>query len=189
MKTVLKRKTWLYLCLIVIVPIQVLFAKPTGWIDLGVAKVSFDLPKSWKKFEKVMGLPLLFTSPQVKGARITVSVTPSDVKDFGFKDTDFSKNEFTFKEDALRWLATKEGKVREFFPYKKEEWSSDTIAHIYGWKYDLGGTTFIERSMYVLCQKQVFHIKTMYKEQFNAKDQPKIDKFLKSFKCQPGANL
>jgi len=189
LKTVLKRKTWLFLCLIVIVPIQLLFAKPTGWIDLGRAKVSFELPKKWKTFEKVMGFPLVITSPRIKGARITISVTPSDVRNFGFKDSDFSKNQNTFQEDALRWIGTKKGKVKEFFPYKKEEWSKSAIAHVYGWKYDLGETTYIERSMYVLCKKQVFHIKTMYKERFNAKDQPKIDKLLKSFRCEPGVKL
>ena len=136
-----------------------------------------------------MGFPLLITSPRVKGARITISVTPSDVKDFGLKDTDFSSNENTFKEDALRWLGSKSGKMREFYPYKKEKWSKDTVAHVYGWSYDLGGTTFVERSMYVLCQKQVFHIKTMYKEKYNAKDLPKINNLLKSFECQPGAKL
>ncbi len=189
MKTVLKRKTWLFLCLIVIVPIQVLVAKPTGWIDLGRAKVSFDLPKSWKTFEKVMGLRLLIASPMKNGTRITVSITPSDIKDFGFKDTDFSRNENAYKEDAIKWLSSKKGEAKEFFPYKKEEWSKETVAHVFGWKYDLGGITFVENSMYVLCNKQLFHIKSMYKEDFDKKDAPKIKQMLKTFRCQPGANL
>lgn len=175
--------------IIIIIPLSHVFANSSGWIDLGRAKVSLEVPKKWKTFEKVMGFPLLVTSPMKNGTRVTVSITPSDIKNFGFKDSDFSKNENNYKEDALRWLGTRHGEAKEFYPYKKEEWSKSTIAHVFGWRYDLGGIIFVEKSMYVLCKKQLFHIKAMYKEKWNKKDAPTINEMLKSFKCEPGANI
>lgn len=164
-------------------------AKANSWIELKRARVSIDKPQNWKTFKDLLGFPLVVTSPKKKNSgRIVIGITPSDIKDYPFvkeSDPDSFKNNYqTYRSDAIKWMSNKSGKIKEFFPYKKEKWKNTGDVHHYGFRYDLGDLTFVEHSYYLLCQGQLFHIKALYREKEFKKDEPKIRKVLNSFNCQ-----
>ena len=164
------------------------YASTDSWIELERARVSFDKPHEWKTFKKLLGFPLVLTSPQKNKARIVIGITPSDIKDYPFvknnEPNSFQDNAKTYKNDAKKWMSNKSGMIKEFFPYKKEKWKNTGDVHHYGFRYNLGEIAFVEHSYYLLCQKQLFHIKTLYRENEFKKDEGKIKNVLNSFNCQ-----
>ena len=155
-----------------------------SWIDLKRAKVSFDKPQNWKSFKNLLGFPLVLVGPMKKGARITMGVTPSDIKDYPYKKNGFKNSAKTYKNDAKKWISTKDGSIKEFFPYKKVTWKNTGNVHSYGFRYNLGEIAFVEHSYYLHCQGQLFHIKTLYREKLFKHDEKKINTVLDSFNCQ-----
>lgn len=165
-------------------------ALANSWIELKRARVSVDKPQSWKVFKDLLGFPLVVTSPKKKSSgRIVIGITPSDIKDYPFvkngSPNSFKDNEKTYKEDAKKWMSNKSGHIKEFFPYKKEKWQYTGDVHHYGFRYQLGEIAFVENSYYLLCQGQLFHIKTLYREKEFKKDESKIKNILNSFNCEP----
>ena len=88
------------------------------------------------------------------------------------------------KKDAKKWISTKDGSIKEFFPYKKVTWKNTGNVHSYGFRYNLGEIAFVEHSYYLHCQGQLFHIKTLYREKLFKHDEKKINTVLDSFNCQ-----
>jgi hypothetical protein len=155
-----------------------------SWIELERAHVSLNKPENWKTFKNLLGFPLVLVGPMKKGARITVGVTPSDIKDYPYKKNGFKKSAKTYKSDAKKWISTKDGKIKEFFPYAKTNWKHTDNVHSYGFRYDLGKIAFVERSYYLHCHGQLFHIKTLYREKLFKKEESKINNVLDSFNCK-----
>jgi hypothetical protein len=178
-----KRIVALAICLLCNGIIQKTHASDS-WIELKRAHVSFERPENWKSFKDLLGFPLVLVGPMKKGARITVGITPSDIKDYPYKKDGFKNSLKTYKDDAKKWISTKQGNINEFFPYKKTSWKNTGDVHSYGFRYNLGKVAFVERSYYLHCQEQLFHIKTLYREKLFRGEEKRISSVLDSFNCK-----
>ncbi len=169
---------------ITFLPSSYTYAK-NNWIKLKKAHVHLERPSEWKVHKNFLGFPLLLLGPIVKKSRISIGITPTDIKDFSYKVNEFRDSKKTYQKNAEKWISNKEGKIHEFFSYKKEKWKHAENIHHYGFRYSLGPTSFIEHSYYAHCQGQLFLIKVLYREKIFKKSEPEISSILESFNCQP----
>jgi hypothetical protein len=146
-------------------------------------KVSFELPTDWQVVEKEVGVPLKMLGPLFEERRPVVQLVPIDLTDGQLSLGDKSKAEDSYKVSRLTWLQTFNGKSISFLPSKTYSANGKEVFQ-FGHLYSLNGANFEEKSYYIRCNGQTFHLKTLVQvehiEHWASVVQPIAD----SFKCQ-----
>ncbi|GAB4012470.1 MAG: hypothetical protein Fur0010_08380 [Bdellovibrio sp.] len=162
--------------------VEAVFAN--DWIFLNKAKVKFLLPKGWVAQKDLMGIPLVIYSPIKINGRVTISITPTGIDDINLDKKILSDNWKDYKNGRLNWLEKVNGVSQEIFPYRNEDWGQLKNIHHVGHRYYLGDVHYTEHSYYVECDKQIFHIKSLYRYEEFQKDEKSIESVIKTFQCE-----
>jgi tetratricopeptide (TPR) repeat protein len=157
-------------------------------VKLGIlytdAKVSFDVPTDWQDVQDMLGMPLMLTGPEAGDRRPVITVTPTSITDISFKNFSDSKDNQAYKLGREEFVEKYDGKVNSFFPHQTLKWPNASEVHRFGYNYTIGSVTFVENSYYVICDKQLFHIKTLLSQKHLDTYQDKVLKTVESFSCK-----
>ncbi|NBV50591.1 hypothetical protein EBR78_05150 [bacterium] len=146
-------------------------------------KFEIEVSNDWKVVKDLYGIPFTFLGPKNGPRRAVVLVTPTGTQDLEFNEQALSKNDRSYREGRERWLKSRSGKALRFFPYQKETWAPNLEAHHLGFEYQLGDQKFSENSYYVVCDKKIFHLKSLVPTELGVSEQQTTENTIKSFRC------
>jgi hypothetical protein len=174
---------------VVFVALMLVLSSPASaakgkWTKLKNADVYFKLPSKWKSVQDLLGLPLVLYSPMKDRSRITISVTPTGLKKKFLLPKDLADNQEDYRKGRRRYIKEIQGEITSFFPYETRKWANVERVHTIGFKYVLGGQTFVERTYYFTCKTQMFNMKSKYREEEFPEGKDTVKKIVESFNCR-----
>ncbi|MBC7429500.1 MAG: hypothetical protein H7336_12860 [Bacteriovorax sp.] len=148
-------------------------------------KVSFDVPSDWQTVNKDVGIPLKLLGPIYEDQRPVLLFVPVDLKNEKLVLDDKTKAEESYKLSRLAWLQQFNGKSITFLPLKTFTTDGKKIEiHQFGHLYIFNNVNLEEKSYYINCKKETFHIKTLIQVEHIEKWAPTMNKMIESFRCE-----
>lgn len=145
--------------------------------------IKLQVPTKWQDARDLYGVPLFLLGPEKDGSRPTLAVTPTGLAGLNFDEKGLEKTQDEYKKGREEWLKNNGGKSVSYLPYKAEKWGNVDVAHTIGFRYELDGQEYVEKSFYVFCKKKLYHMKslmTSLQEKAHAKS---MDETIRSFAC------
>lgn len=161
-----------------------LFVSASAWTKSFVidgSKFSLDVPKEWKESKDLFGMPLTLSGPMKEESRPVITVTPTEIKKVSFDLKNVDVVNADYKSQRLKWLQKHKGEFLTLTPYKKQV-QKKIESHSVGYSYRINETTFIEKSYYVVCNEQLFHLKYLMRET-QKELLNETEKIVESFRC------
>ena len=146
--------------------------------------ININIPKNWKSVSQLFGVELMFLGPLVKGNRPVVTISTSSFLGFSIDAEALKKNESSYKEDREKWLGKYNGKSLEYFKYEIKKIKNRNEIHGLGFRYLIEDKEYIERSYYLLCKKNIYHIKTLILSSDEVQYKKPLDEMITSFECK-----
>ena len=144
---------------------------------------SFDLPSTWREAKNLYGVPLSLLAPvQPNNSRAVILVTPTPLEKIRFGKEFVQSFDKNYQEGRLAWLKEEGGAARSFEASKLESWPGVKEVMSSGYEYQLGVKSFIERSFYIGCEADFYHVKVLVNEGNRSQLAESID-IVRSFKC------
>lgn len=181
-------KSMLLMLFAVIVPTAQAAVKTFSFED-GKDKDSIKLqvPAKWQDARDLYGVPLFLLGPEKDGSRPTLAVTPTGIADLAFDEKGLDKTQDQYKKGREEWLKNNGGKSVSYLPYKTEKWGNVDVAHSIGFRYELDGQEYVEKSFYVFCKKKLYHMKSLMTSQQEKAHAKSMEETIRSFACLDGS--
>jgi hypothetical protein len=146
--------------------------------------VSFSVPTNWQSINKEVGVPLKLIGPMHDGRRPVVMFVPIDLKEELVLENP-KKAEKSYRLSRLKWLQKFNGQSIKFLALKTfDTHHNDIKFHQFSHLYSLSDVNFEEKSYYIRCNKNTYHVKTLIQLEHSGKWGDLVDKIAKSFNCQ-----
>lgn len=145
--------------------------------------VTLTLPDEWQAVTKEIGVPVKLMGPKFEESRPVITVTPIDMKDEVITLDNTEEALASYKKSRLVWLQKFNGTALDFEPIKVFKAGNNNV-HQFGLSYSFNNENFSEKSLYVECQKKIFHIKTLIKLEHVKKWEDEVTKIVNSFQCK-----
>lgn len=126
-------------------------------------------------------MPLTLSGPMKEESRPVITVTPTEMKKVSFNLKDTNAVNADYKAERLKWLQKHKGEFLTLTPYEKQV-RQQNESHSIGYSYKINEITFIEKSFYVVCNEQLFHLKYLMRET-QKESLNDTEKIVESFKC------
>ncbi len=148
-------------------------------------KISFDLPTEWQVVNKEVGIPVKLIGPVYNERRPVILFVPIDLKEEKLILDDKDNALASYKIGRLAWLQTFNGKSISFLPISSYFTDNNRIeVHQFGHLYNFDNSNFEEKSFYVRCKNQTFHLKSLILVEHLAHWNSTIKKLTDSFRCE-----
>jgi hypothetical protein len=160
------------------------FAARGRGFDLKHGRVKMDVPAAWQDVTELFGIPLMFLGPEKAGGRPVITVVPTGIKNASLDAAEMKKAEEEYQEGRREWLKKYDGVALAFNSLTAEKIPGASEAQSVGYRYRIQDVEFIEKSYYVICNKQFYHLKTVLRgghEQAYAAD---VASAVRSFTCE-----
>jgi hypothetical protein len=152
-----------------------------------VAGTSFkmSLPSDWQRVVQTSKTNAIFVGDKdVDDRNPVILVSPMRLKGVQFSETVLNLNSSDYFLGRRRFVNEKRGTILVEESYKKENWAGITEAHSVGYQYRANGIDARERSYYISCSGNVFHVKLLeYKASGDKKFTAENDEIARSFTC------
>jgi len=152
---------------------------------LGKMHFSLEVPKDWKLSRNQFGLPFVLKGPQTKHGRPVIAVNKLYEGQTIFQHERL-EDISSYKEERQAWLKETGGTELTYLPYRFRKLSEDVSIHQLGYRFQLGGVDFAEKTYYIQCPGQVYHLKSLYPLLEMQKAEYNSERMVKSFKCYQG---
>ena len=124
-------------------------------------KLKIDLVGGFTLHKDFLGLPYVMMD-RGKGKKSSISLTPTGIGNMNLENGLLSGNYEQYKNGRKRWAEKRGHKKLDFIPFSSFENTSKARIVASGYKYERkDGTKNLERSFYVLCPKEAFHVKIL----------------------------
>ena len=139
---------------------------------------SIQLPEGWREVKDLYGIPVTLLGPSVAPKpRAVIQVIPTKLPPAKMNHTEAVAFGIKYAEGRKNWMKDQEGEIFEILPGKFE--GNRFVA---GVSYRLNQKNFIERTYYVNCPKEIFHLKIILN--FENRDQlSQSESIVRSFSC------
>lgn len=145
-------------------------------------KYSLDISENWKVSLDVLGVPVSFSGPVKNRRRPVIMFTPTNIKKMKFTKGQFKKDIAEYKSSRKLWIKKHNGKLRKFDEFSLQMENGSEF-HRVGFHYNISNNEFSEASYYVVCKKELFHLKYLVSNE-QTRFVPEIEKAIVSFKCE-----
>ncbi|MBL6990894.1 MAG: hypothetical protein ISR65_14005 [Bacteriovoracaceae bacterium] len=152
---------------------------------IGGDNIFLWVPNNWQTAKNLFGLPLSVLGPSKFGGRPIISITPTTITKIQLDPQDLKNDQSKYRQGRQKWLDKMKGKLIKYYPYKRVVWENMTSVDQIGFRYRLSKGEFVEFSYFAICNKELFHIKTLNRVKHEKVYRATIDKILKSISCIP----
>ena len=143
------------------------------------SRFSVDVPKNWREVKDLYGIPVTLLGPSVSPKpRAVVQIIPTPLPHGEMKKEDAKKFGEDYAEGRKRWLKEQGGELLELLPGSYQE--NRLMA---GVSYKLNQKRYLERTYYVNCPKQLYHLKIVLNFE-NLDSLKESEEIVRSFACQ-----
>ncbi len=124
-------------------------------------RLKIDLVRGFALHKDFLGLPYVMID-KGRGKKSSISLTPTGIGNMNFKNDLLASNYDQYKNGRKRWAEKRRYKKLEFIPFASFYNKSKAKIVASGYKYEKkNGTKNLERSFYILCTKETFHVKIL----------------------------
>lgn len=148
-------------------------------------EIEINVPWGWETAKNLFGVQLMIAGPMENERRPVVTIDSTHFS-YEFNSKDLMNDQGSYRMGRLNWIMKNSGKVIDFLPYKIETLEDGIKDHVIGYKYEMDGVQFVERSHYIPCKKVLFNIKVLLPLAQEEEYSSKINKMIKSFECVRG---
>jgi hypothetical protein len=152
--------------------------------DLDRGKVKIEVPSGWQTAEGLYGIPVALMGPEKDGKRPILNVTATGVNDISVNLKNMKKEQQAYKDGRGRWLASVGGKALEFYSYENPKWPNVSDVHATGYRYQLGGQEYVERTYFVVCNNSLYHFNSLATAAQSKEHASTFERSLRSFSCK-----
>ncbi len=146
--------------------------------------VSFKVLPNWHSKSEMFGVPLMLLGPKSgKVRRPVLTLVNTGVEQKLFSKFTSEDGEAAYIKGRKRWLSRYDGLFIKSLGYDKII-DRGMEFHIFGYTYKLGTEDLIERSYYVVCEQELYHLKTLFHAKTPNTLINELEKTLNSFNCQ-----
>lgn len=145
-------------------------------------KISIDVPTEWQTAKELFGLPLVALGPEENETRPAISFSFTGMTKKIMKVENFQQIFSDFKKEKEAWVGKYKGKLLKFEDMTPVTFSKDIHGHYIGAEFLIEDEHFAERSYYLYCKDEVYHVKWSIRNE-HRKHMKDIDKIIRSFKC------
>ncbi len=178
--------TWVLMATIAFIPAANAAVKTFKFEDDKKERVKIDVPAKWQDAQDLYGIPLVIAGPTQDGLRPSLAITPTGIAELQFDEKSLGKTQDEYKKGREAWLKNNGGKSIAYIPYQSEKWNGIEVAHTIGYRYEREGKKFVEKSYYVICNKKLYHMKSLMTDGQEKEIGKTMDKTIKSFACGEG---
>lgn len=146
-------------------------------------KISIDVPTEWETVKDLFGLPLAALGPEEKGTRPAMSFSYTGMTRKIMTPEKFQGLFKDFRKGKEKWVDKYKGKLLMFEEMTPVSFSKDIRGHFIGAEFVIDGAHFAERSYYLFCKDEVYHVKWSIREE-HRKHMKDIDQIMRSFACK-----
>jgi hypothetical protein len=155
----------------------------TTSFNLSRGYVELNVPENWQTTKDLFGMPLQILGPFENGSRPVIAITPTGIAVEKLDANKIAKEQKDYSAGRQKWLSKYGGKAIEFYPYKEEKWGNGTVVHSIGYRYQLAGNEFSERSYFAICSGKLYHLKTLLRKAHETAYGDAVNGIVKSFRC------
>jgi hypothetical protein len=181
----MKKPTFITSVFLLFLSSGILGAKNLSYKEFKVfgKKVYFELPSDWKTVNKEIGVPLKLLGPKYKGRRPVITMVPIDAEGRKVELKDPAKAIESYKKSRLSWLQKFNGNAIKFNPIKTYKVNEKEFNQ-FGYLYSFNGVNFEENSLYVWCDNNTYHLKTLVQVEHSQKWERLVKQITDSFQCK-----
>lgn len=142
------------------------------------------VPEKWQAAPGFYGNELALLGVFKNKRRPVIMVDRVKFDQYKFDENELSRSQKNFQQSRTEWVSKKNGKVIEFFPYKKIEWKKKNNIHSIGYSYILNKKTFVENYYFFKCDKKMFNIQTLATKAEFSENKTLFKKVFDSIECK-----
>lgn len=146
-------------------------------------KISIEVPKEWETVKDLYGLPLVALGPEEDETRPAIAFSFTGMTKKIMKVENFQKLFTDFRKEKEAWVRNHKGKLLKFEDMTPVKMTGDIHGHFIGAEFLVEDTHFIERSYYLYCKDEVYHVKWSIRDE-HRKHMKDIDLITRSFSCK-----
>lgn len=144
------------------------------------------VPYGWKFNKDMFGLPfVLMSKKHNSGHRSIISITPTKIKDHEIDKTTLSKKQSDYQRGRQEYIDNYGGEIVKFFKFKKNSINKLKSFSI-GYQYEVSDKYFEEKTYFVTCGDEVFHVKYLMNLLDEEFDKAIIEQTIRSLECKRG---
>lgn len=146
-------------------------------------KVQIEVPKEWETVKDLYGLPLVALGPEEDETRPAIAFTYTGMTKKIMKVENFQKLFSDFRKEKDDWVRKHKGQLLKFEEMTPVKMTSEVHGHFIGAEFIVEDTHFVERSYYLYCKDEVYHVKWSMRDE-HRKHMKDIDVITRSFSCK-----
>lgn len=156
--------------------------------SLGAYKIGFSDEQGFTPVEGLwgVGFSLLSEPDSSTGLRTSLGVFDTELQNFHFNHEELKADTGNYYDGRKKWLGGLEGsKWLKGLPYERIQNPKNKVdGYRIGFEYELGGTSQIQYSYFLVCDHRMFHLKALIPESSRETEDRKLGKIVSSFQCQ-----
>ena len=151
--------------------------------DIPEKTISVEVPKEWQSAKDLFGLPLSLLGPEENEARPAMSFSYTGMTKKIMTPEKFRELFKEMKQGKERWATKLGAKLLMFEQPTSVAITKEITGHFIGAEFMVQNEIFTERSYYLYCKDEVYHVKWMLREG-QKKHMKDIETILRSFSCK-----
>lgn len=165
----------------------IFFGLPEAALSKSIAykghKFSIDVPEGWREVKDLYGIPVTVLGPVQNQTRAVVQVIPTPLKEVEIKLENAKAFGEKYAEGRRKWLKEQNGTLIELVGGHFETLKDSSPMLYAGVSYQMNKKAFIERTFYVKCPKNIFHLKIVQNFEL-VKQLDASEAIVRSFQCK-----
>jgi hypothetical protein len=159
--------------------------------SIGKYQVGFQDQRGFAPIEKLWGVGLSLVGPMDSktGVRPNIGVYDMELENVHFEHEELKKETETYYQKRKEWLANQEGaKWKRALPYEVIHNDENRVdGYRIGFEYEMGGVSQVQMSYFLMCNRRMFHLKSLYASEKASTDGVALAKVAESFHCSADA--
>ena len=143
-----------------------LLSSPLAFANLVIrgelASLSISSLPSFKLYQKFLGLPFVLIEQNGRSKKSSVTITPTGIAKIQLEEKLLRSNYDQYREGRKQYASKRGSEILDFLPplFFNNQSKAQVVSSGYKYK-KRNGTKNIERSFYVLCPLEAFHLKIL----------------------------
>jgi hypothetical protein len=156
------------------------FSKSLTWKD---STFSINVPSGWKEVKDLYGIPVTILGPVQNQTRAVVQIIPTSIKAIDIKPENAKGFGEKYAEGRKIWLKAQNGVMIELLAGRFDTLKDGSHMLYAGVSYQMNKKAFIERTFYISCPKNIFHLKIVQNFEL-VKQLADSEDIVRSFQCK-----
>ena len=164
-----------FIFFICVLSLNAVSAKEIAW-----EKFTFkvEVPETWREVKDFYGIPVTLLGPSLPAKpRAVVQIIPTELPPGKMNLQESVAFGIKYGEGRKKWISEQQGELLELLPGKFENGRMTA-----GVSYRINQKSYLERTYYVNCRKNLFHLKIVLNFE-NREQLPESETIVRSFAC------